>query len=104
MIGRLESEGRATIRTPMKPTKTADQRWKPTSSPRIRKDRIVDCVPGVPRDYLNYGSIFRYSKAGVWGKPSLASKEKGRKIFELLLDMCVRYVNDVVNLENGYKP
>ena len=69
----------------------------------VRKDKIIDCVPEVPRDYLNYGSIFRYSKNGVWGKPSLASKEKGEKIFEILVDKSVNYIKAVEKII-GYKP
>lgn len=61
----------------------------------VRKDKIEDYVPGVPRDYLNYVSIPRLSKNGVWGKPSLASKEKGEAIFKILVQKSVEYINDV---------
>lgn len=73
----------------------------------VRKDRIEDSLPGVPRDYLNYGSIFRYSKNGVWGRPSLATEEKGRKIFDILVDKSVQYVEDVSKIldsNDGYAP
>lgn len=69
----------------------------------VRKEKIVDCIPGVPRDYLNYGSIFRYSKCGVWGKPSLASKEKGERILKVYVEKSIEYINDVSNII-GYKP
>ena len=61
----------------------------------VKKDRIEDCVPEVPRDYLNYGSVLKFSKNGVWGKPSLASKEKGEKIFDLLVKKSIDYITDV---------
>ena len=51
----------------------------------VRREKVVDFVPDVPRDYLNYGSIFKFSKSGVWGKPSLATKEKGERIFNILV-------------------
>lgn len=73
----------------------------------VKMDRVKDCVPGVPRDYLNYGSIFRFSKYGVWGKPSLATKEKGQKIFDALVEKSVQYVNDVSEVfekNGGYAP
>lgn len=69
----------------------------------VRKEKIIDCVPDVPRDYLNYGSIFRYSKCGVWGKPSLATKEKGERIFNVFVEKSVDYINAVSNIA-GYKP
>lgn len=51
----------------------------------VKTDRIVDCVPDVPRAYFNYGSIFRYSPAGIWGEPSLATAEKGKIIFDTII-------------------
>lgn len=69
----------------------------------VRKEKIVDSVPDVPRDYLNYGSIFQYSKCGVWGMPSLASKEKGERIFNVYVEKCINYINDVSKI-SGYKP
>jgi len=65
----------------------------------VHKDEIVDCVPDVPRDYLNYAPIFRYSPSGVWGMPSLATKEKGEAIFEIMVNMSVDYINDVLKIE-----
>lgn len=64
----------------------------------VRREKIVDCVPGVPRDYLNYGSIFRYSKCGVWGKPSLAAKEKGERILKAYIEKSIEYIKDVSNI------
>ena len=72
----------------------------------VKMDRVEDCLPGVPRDYLNYGSIFRFSKNGVWGMPSLATEEKGRELFEILIEKSVQYVKDVSKVleNNGYAP
>jgi creatinine amidohydrolase len=67
----------------------------------VRKDLITDSTPDVPRDYLNYGSIFKYSKCGVWGMPSLASTKKGEEIFNLLVDKSVEYVNEVILKTKG---
>lgn len=61
----------------------------------VRKEKIVDFVPDVPRDYLNYGSIFKFCKDGVWGKPSLATREKGEKLFDLLVDHSIDYINSI---------
>jgi creatinine amidohydrolase len=61
----------------------------------VRKDKIVDFVPDVPRDYLNYASLLTFSPDGVWGMPSLATKEKGGKIFQILVDKTIEYINAV---------
>ena len=64
----------------------------------VRKELIEDCAPEVPRDFLNYAPIFKFSKNGVWGKPSLATAEKGGKIFRLLVDKSLNYIDRVSRL------
>jgi len=64
----------------------------------VRKDRIKDCLPNVPRDYLNYASIFKYSPTGVWGMPSLATAEKGERILSIVTEKCVEYIKNVGKL------
>ena len=59
----------------------------------VHMERAVDCVPDVPRPYLSYGSIFRASESGVWGTPSLASAEKGEKIFARSAELAVEELN-----------
>lgn len=68
----------------------------------VRKEKIEDCVPEIPRDYLNYTSIPKVSKNGVWGKPSLANAEKGERIFEILVNKSVEYINDVNRIIEKY--
>ena len=53
-----------------------------------------DYVPSVPREYLNYSSILKLSPTGVWGKPSFASREKGEKLFALMVEHCLQYIED----------
>ncbi len=61
----------------------------------VNKDEMVknDFVPDVPQNFLNYTSVHRLSPSGVWGEPSLASKEKGEKIFNIMLDNAEEYIN-----------
>lgn len=59
----------------------------------VHMDRVVDCIPSVPRFYLNYGSVFRASPSGVWGEPSRATAEKGEKIFERTAEIAVEELN-----------
>jgi len=61
----------------------------------VHKDLIADFVPNVPREYLNYGSIFRYSPSGVWGEPSLASPEKGESLLKAGTEYIVQYIKNV---------
>lgn len=59
----------------------------------VHMERAEDCVPAVSRPYLSYGSIFRASPKGVWGTPSLASAEKGEKIFARSAELAVEELN-----------
>jgi creatinine amidohydrolase len=58
----------------------------------VKMDKIVDFVPEYPREYLNYGSIFRLSPDGVWGEPSKATAEKGQKLLRTGCKMSVSYI------------
>ena len=62
----------------------------------VKKDKMLenDFVPSVPREYMNYSSILKLSPTGVWGKPSCASKEKGEKLFALMVEHCLQYIED----------
>ena len=51
-----------------------------------------DFVPDCPREFLNYAPLPVISKTGVWGKSSLATKEKGEKCFELMTEYCLEYI------------
>ena len=62
----------------------------------VKKKEMIknDFVPSVPREYMNYASLLRLSPTGVWGKPSFASREKGEKLFELMVEHCLNYIQD----------
>jgi len=61
----------------------------------VHMDRAVDYVPDVPRPYLSYGSIFRASPAGVWGEPSLATKEKGKALLKRSVELAVEEIEKI---------
>jgi creatinine amidohydrolase len=63
----------------------------------VRKDKIneADYIPDYPRDFLNYISLVKLSKTGVWGKPSLGTKDKGEKITNILVEKSIEYMNKV---------
>ncbi|MBE6929064.1 MAG: creatininase family protein [Ruminococcaceae bacterium] len=60
----------------------------------VNKERMMhnDAVPDVPQSFLNYAPLPQLSPTGAWGKPSLASREKGGRIFELLVEDAVKYI------------
>jgi len=60
----------------------------------VDMDKAADFVPNAPRPYLSYSSIFRLSPSGVWGEPTKASAEKGRKIMERMTELTVGQIND----------
>ena len=67
----------------------------------VKMERAVDCLPQVPRSYLQYGSVLRYSPEGVWGIPTLATAEKGRRYFEYCVDESVKHIENVFALMEG---
>jgi creatinine amidohydrolase len=58
----------------------------------VHMDRAVDFIPDIPRPYLGYASIFRASPTGVWGYPSYATAEKGKKGLELYADLAIEEI------------
>ena len=66
----------------------------------VREEEIVDYVPEVHNDYMNLRSIFTYSPTGVWGQPSYATKEKGKKLLEAMIDSCVEQAQE--QFEKGF--
>ena len=52
--------------------------------------------PGLSRDPQGRGS---YSPTGIWGDPTLATREKGRIIVEHTISEIVRQVKELIALE-----
>ena len=59
----------------------------------VHMDLAEDFVPSVPRPYLSYGSIFRCCPGGVWGSPTLASREKGERILARSAELAEEALN-----------
>ena len=64
----------------------------------VDTSKAADCVPDKPREYLNYGSIFTMSPSGVWGRPTLASAEKGKALFERAVESTVDKIISIFDL------
>lgn len=59
--------------------------------PELVKNPSVDFVPNVGREFLDYTTMDKISPHGVWGKPSLASYEKGQRAINCQLDRIVDF-------------
>ncbi len=67
----------------------------------VKSEKIVDFIPSISRPYLNYGSLLCASPAGVWGKPSLGSREKGELILSFGTKLLKNHVQEVFSyMEN----
>ena len=67
----------------------------------FRREKAVDFVPDTPRAYLNNFPLLELSPSGVWGKPSLASAEKGGKIFTTVVDSSLAYLRSFFSALDG---
>jgi creatinine amidohydrolase len=61
-------------------------------APGMVKGQGDDWVPGVGTGYLDTVAFDRLCPGGVWGRPSLASADKGRRALELAVERTVEYV------------
>jgi len=51
-----------------------------------------DFNPDYPQSMLNHVPVTRISKTGAWGMPSLATREKGEKIFNIMIENAMYYI------------
>ncbi len=60
----------------------------------VNKDLMMhnDCVPKYPQTILNSVPVTQISDTGAWGRPSLATKEKGEKLFKKMIDNAVEQI------------
>ncbi|WRS27426.1 creatininase family protein [Oscillospiraceae bacterium MB08-C2-2] len=70
----------------------------------VHMEKAVDFVPKEPREYLNYASLLSLCPDGVWGEPSSATAEKGKRILELGTKLGEAYVKEVFDLIKNKRP
>jgi len=63
----------------------------------VKKDKIVDYIPDVTQEYLDYVGMKPLSKYGNWGRASQASKEKGEKLLKARADKIFNYVKETLS-------
>ncbi|MEG1316430.1 MAG: creatininase family protein [Oscillospiraceae bacterium] len=70
----------------------------------VDMSKAVDYVPDIPRGYLNYGTIPRFSPEGVWGEATKGTAEKGKRMFEFSVDETVKEMNKIFDYMQTKKP
>jgi len=60
--------------------------------PKLVKNIPQGYVPAVHRSCLSYLPLSVLAPQGIWGRPDLASAEKGRLAFEAMVQETVRYI------------
>jgi creatinine amidohydrolase len=65
--------------------------------PMLVGDDRVDHIPAVGREFLDYAFVGDISPEGVWGKPSLATRDKGQRAFEARVSALVAYVRETLD-------
>jgi creatinine amidohydrolase len=58
------------------------------------KGRSKEEYPKLPKPFLTKNKM-RYWPGGVWGNPAVASREKGKKLFEIMVSRTVGLVRDI---------
>ena len=62
----------------------------------VNADKIdgIDYIPDANPKCLNYKSLDSYCPNGVWGRPSLAGADKGRKLFIQAVELSVIHISE----------
>ncbi|MGH2461134.1 MAG: GNAT family N-acetyltransferase [Chloroflexota bacterium] len=62
--------------------------------PALVKGRAADVVPALGREYLQLTDFARLCPSGVWGRPGLASADKGGRAFDAAVEATVSYAGE----------
>ncbi len=61
-------------------------------APEQVRDGARDAVPQHPPTFLDFAPLGRLSPSGVWGRPSLATADKGRRALDAAVSATVSYI------------
>ena len=70
----------------------------------VHMERAVDCVPTIPRSYLNYGSLLHACPDGVWGHATRGTAEKGRRMLDLMTDLMAEQLTAAFRYMDSKEP
>jgi len=63
-----------------------------------------DNLPDAPREYIDYHGLSAVAPEGYWGKPAKASAKTGSKLYKLMLEETVRFIDYALGLFPDGKP
>jgi creatinine amidohydrolase len=63
-------------------------------APDAVKGKGADHLPGVGKEYLDYLAFEKLCPSGVWGRPSLASADKGKRALHVAVERTVEYIEE----------
>ena len=62
------------------------------------KEPVDDFLPDLGREYVDYVGMKKVSPTGVWGRPSLASRQLGEELFRKMIKRAGDYISDAFSL------
>lgn len=70
-------------------------------APEEVREGALDAVPLHPPTFLDFAPLGRLSPSGVWGRPSLATADKGRRALDAAVSATVRYIGSTLSSLEG---
>ena len=65
-------------------------------APDTIKGTVPDTVPDSPVEAFDYLTMAQMSPSGVWGEPSQADRERGRRALEVMVENSVRHISEAI--------
>jgi creatinine amidohydrolase/Fe(II)-dependent formamide hydrolase-like protein len=62
--------------------------------PDAVKGRGTDHLPEVGKEYLDFVAFEKLCPGGVWGRPSLATADKGERALHVAVERTVQYIEE----------
>lgn len=63
-------------------------------APNTVGEPAADCLPDVGTEYLDFVAFETLCPSGVWGRPGLASGEKGRQAMDVAVRRTIQYIEE----------
>ena len=65
-------------------------------APDTIKGTVPDTVPESPVEAFDYLTMAQMSPSGVWGEPSQADRERGRRALAVMVEHSVRHISEAI--------
>lgn len=67
-------------------------------------DLPEDFLPDAPREYVDYHGLSAVAPQGYWGSPRAASAERGKELYQLMLEKTGEFIDWALGLVEGGAP